>query len=765
METRDPVCGMSVDPRSAAGSWEHRGTVFHFCSASCLERFRKEPSRYLAARAPRPGSAEAGGIYTCPMHPEVLHEGPGSCPICGMALEPLVPAAYGGEDPEWLEMRRRLRWALVLVPPVMVLGMSHALPSAHLRHLLSGRTSIWIQWLLTTPVVAWVGLPFLRKGWASLRSLRLNMFTLVSLGTGAAYAYSTAAAFLPRLFPPGTGGHGGAPAVYFESAASIILLVLVGQVLELKARQKTGGALRSLLGLVPSTARRISVEGHEEDVPLAEVRPGDRLRVRPGEKVPVDGVVLEGHSSLDQSMMTGEAIPVEKGPGDSVLGGTVNGTGALVMRAERVGDRTLLARIVDLVGRAQRSRAPVQRLADALSAWFVPAVMAAALLTFLGWMFLGPEPRLAHALLNAVAVLIIACPCALGLATPMSITVGVGRGAREGILIRDAEALEAFGQVDTLVMDKTGTLTEGRPRLTAVEATDASPEEVLAAAAALEEASEHPLARAVAEGARERRVPVPRASGVQAHAGKGIVGLVDGKSIVLGTVSFLEEQGIRAKDLSQRSEAHRLRGETVICVAIGGRPAGLLAVADPVRETAARMARELRREGIRIVMATGDHRVTAQATAEALGIEEVHAGLLPDQKRDLVHRLQHEGRQVAVAGDGINDAPALAQARVGIAMGTGTDVAMETAGITLVKGDLEGILKARRLSRKVMRNIRENLFFAFVYNLIGVPLAAGVLYPFTGLLLSPVLASAAMTLSSVCVIANALRLRYAALSV
>jgi P-type Cu+ transporter len=768
---KDPVCGMTVDPQKAKSTYEYHGEVFHFCSASCLEKFKEDPTRYVQkpdAQAghshPTPTKSGKAVKYTCPMHPQIVQDGPGDCPICGMALEPLTASAEPEEGKELSDMERRFRWAVGLSIPVALLGMAHWAPTEALRHTLTGKLAVWVQALLATPVVLWAGAPFFRKGWQSVVRRSLNMFTLIALGVGVAYGYSAVAVLFPRLFPDALRGHNGLPAVYFEAAAVITALVLLGQVMELRARQKTGGAIRALLGLAPKTARRVLADGREEDIPLADVQPGDKIRVRPGEKVPVDGVVLEGRSALDESMMTGEPVPVEKSPGDALVGGTVNGTGALLMKAERVGEATLLARIVHMVSQAQRSRAPIQRLADTVSGYFVPAVVLAAVVTFAAWLLVGPEPRLAYALVNAVAVLIIACPCALGLATPMSVTVGIGKGATEGILIKNAEALETFGKVDTLVVDKTGTLTEGKPRLAAVEPIGMTPEELIRTAASLESVSEHPLAQAVVEGARARKTPFPAPTDVQTVTGKGIVGKVDGKTVLLGTARYLEENGLSVAALSARAEAHRREGATVVFMAVNDATAGLLAVADPLRETAAQAVQDLHRQGIRIVMATGDHAVTAQAVAQKLGIDDVQAGLLPQDKKAIVQRLQSEGRIVAVAGDGVNDAPALAQAQVGIAMGTGTDVAMEAAGITLVKGDLRGIVKARLLSRQVMRNIRQNLFFAFIYNALGVPVAAGLLYPFTGILLSPILASAAMSLSSVCVIANALRLRRMKLS-
>ncbi len=700
------------------------------------------------------------------MHPEVRQEGPGSCPICGMALEPAAPAleSSGKEAPnqELIDMKRRFRVGLLLTPPVLLLAMADLIPGLDsVRGRLSGSAINGVQLALATPVVLWCGWPFFQRGWASLVNRSLNMFTLISLGTGAAYFYSALAALAPGIIPDSFRGHDGAAGVYFEAAAVITVLVLLGQVLELRARERTAGAIRSLLGLAPRTARRVAEDGREEDVPMCHLQRGDRLRVRPGEKVPVDGKVLDGLSFVDESMVTGEPIPVRKGPGDRVTGATLNGTGTLVIRAERVGDEMLLAQIVRMVSEAQRSRAPIQRVADVVASWFVPAVLVVAASAFLVWGFIGPEPRMAHALVNAVAVLIIACPCALVLATPMSIMVGAGRGAAAGVLIRNAEALEILAKVDTLVVDKTGTLTEGRPRLTSIERSDGtvSTGDLLRLAAGLELASEHPLAAAIVGGAREREVEPGTVSGFESVTGKGVTGEVDGRRVALGNRALLDHLGIDPGELAARAGELRAAGQTVIFAAVDGRIAGLLGVADSIKETAAEAIRSLHEEGIRIVMVSGDSRAAALAVGGRLGIDEVQAEVLPEQKIAAVRRLQEQGRVVAMAGDGINDAPALAQAHVGIAMGTGTDVAMESAGVTLVKGDLRGIVRARRLSAGTMRNIRQNLFFAFFYNVLGVPVAAGALYPFFGLLLSPMIASAAMSFSSVSVIGNALRLR------
>jgi len=751
---------------------EHAGRVYRFCNPRCREKFLADPERYLAAPAPAaahaaaaaPAPAAPGRRWTCPMHPEIVRDAPGSCPLCGMALEPIEPVLGDEQEGEELrDMTRRLRASAALTLPLFALAMGEMAAGAPLAHVLPGPVLAWLQLALATPVVLWGGAPFFARGWASLRT-RLNMFSLIALGTGAAFAYSVAAVVAPGWFPASfRDAHGNVP-LYFEAAAVIVTLVLLGQVLELRARSRTGAAIRALLGLAPKTARRLRPDGSEEDVALDAVQPGDRLRVRPGEKVPVDGVVEEGHSSVDESMLTGEPIPVEKAAGAPVSGGTVNQTGSFVLRAERVGAETLLARIVQMVAEAQRSRAPIQRLADRVSAWFVPAVVAVAVATFAVWALVGPEPRLPHALVNAVAVLIIACPCALGLATPMSIMVAAGRGATAGVLFRNAEAIERLRDVDTLVVDKTGTLTAGRPQLVAVEPTGSVGEaELLAAAAGLERASEHPLAAAIVAGAEARGVRPAAADAFEARPGKGVVGRVGGRPVALGNAALLAELGIDPGPLAARGEALRAEGQTVLFVALDGRAAGLVAVADPIKPTTAEAIAQLHRDGVRIAMLTGDNRTTALAVARRLGLDEVEADVLPDQKAAVVGRLQAEGRVVAMAGDGVNDAPALARADVGIAMGTGTDVAMESAGVTLVKGDLRGIARARALSRATMRNIRQNLFFAFAYNALGVPIAAGLLYPFTGLLLSPMLAAAAMSFSSVSVIGNALRLRRVAL--
>ncbi len=751
---------MSVDPERTPHHHAHDGTTYHFCGRRCLERFEAEPAKFLAPPAPpSPATSADTREYTCPMHPEVVQRGPGSCPICGMALEPREIALDEPDDsPELADMRRRLIVCAFFTLPLFLLAMSDLIPGQPVQHALSPTALAWIQLVLATPVVCWGAAPFFARGWASIRTRQLNMFTLIAMGTGVAFVYSVVATLAPGLVPAQHAGGHGLP-LYFESAAVITTLVLLGQVLELRARGRTGSALRALLGLAPKTARRIADDGSETDVGLEHIQVGDRLRVRPGERVPVDGVVLDGTSAVDESMVTGEPIPVAKGRDDAVTGGTVNGTGGLVIRAERVGRDTLLAQIVRMVGEAQRSRAPIQRLADVVAAGFVPAVIAIAIGAFALWLLLGPEPRFANALVAAVAVLIIACPCALGLATPMAIMVGTGRGAGAGVLIRDAAALETMERVDTLVVDKTGTLTEGKPVLVTVEgAADA-----LKLAAALERGSEHPLAAAIVAGAMERGITLPPVEEFRSITGKGVVGRVGARRVALGNRALLAELGIDATPQIARAEELRRAGHTVIFVAAGERVVGVLAVADPVKTTTPEALQRLRAEGLRIVMLTGDSRTTAAAVALRLGLDEVEAEVLPERKREVVQRLIRDGRTVAMAGDGVNDAPALATAHVGIAMGTGTDVAMESAGITLVRGDLRGIVRARRLSHATMRNIRQNLFLAFVYNAVGVPIAAGVLDPWLGILLSPMLAAAAMSFSSVSVIANALRLRRATL--
>jgi len=817
---KDPVCGMTVEPDSPQRV-DHAGTTYRFCGAHCLSEFRRDPGKYTGTTPPESehdrkgagpeaseasvprkgaepsGAEKAGGGYTCPMHPEVRQPGPGSCPKCGMALEPVTPAVAvprnewvcpmhpeivrdapgdcpkcgmalepraatvdDGENSELVDMKRRFWVGVALTIPLMGIAMGEHLPGHPLARVASPGTLSWLQLVLATPVVLWGGWPFFVRGWQSLVHRSLNMFTLIALGVSVSYLYSLVAKLFPGIFPSSFRLAGGEVAVYFEAAAAIVTLVLLGQVLELKARGRTGAAVKALLGLAPKTARRLRDDGSEEDVPLDQVQPGDRLRVRPGEKVPVDGVVLEGTSAVDESMVSGEAIPVEKNPGDRAVGATVNGTGSFVLKAERVGAESLLARIVQMVSDAQRTRAPIQKLTDQVAGWFVPAVVSAAVATAIVWGLFGPEPRMANALVNAVAVLIIACPCALGLATPMSIMVATGKGAAAGVLFRNAEAIEVLRKVDTLVVDKTGTLTEGKPKLVTVEPAEGwDGKDLLRLAASLERGSEHPLAAAIVSGARERGVEPAATESFESVTGKGVIGNVDGRPVGLGNRNLFESMGIDPGALAGKAEALRKEGQTVMFVAVDGKAAGLLGVADPVKGTTPEAIRQLHEEGIRIVMLTGDSRTTAEAVAGKLDIDEVIAEVLPDQKADAVKRLQGEGRIVAMAGDGINDAPALAQAQVGIAMGTGTDVAMESAGVTLVKGDLRGIVRARRLSRATMRNIKQNLFFAFGYNALGIPVAAGVLYPFFGILLSPVIAAAAMSFSSVSVIGNALRLR------
>jgi Cu+-exporting ATPase len=798
----DPVCGMDVEPEDAAGRHAHNGQIYYFCSAHCLERFKTEPEKFLApvsgvsretpkqsterqttayvcpmdpeVKADKPGPCPRCGMalepaapavpsikteYVCAMHPEVVRPEPGSCPICGMALEPRTVTLEEEANPELVDMTRRFWISAVLSAPLLFLAFAEFLPGQSVHgwfspHFLSG-----FQLALATPVVLWGGWPFFQRGWASIVNRSLNMFTLIAIGIGTAYVYSIFAALFPGLFPNSFRGPEGEVAVYFDAAAVITTLVLLGQVLELRARSRTSSAIKALLGLAPKTARLLRDDGSEEDIPLERVKPGDRLRVRPGEKIPVDGLVLDGTTSVDESMITGEPIPVEKMKDSRVTGGTVNGTGSFTMRAEHVGSDTLLAQIVRMVSEAQRSRAPIQKLADIVASYFVPAVVLVAIVTFVIWALVGPAPRLAHALVNAVAVLIIACPCALGLATPVSIMVGTGRGASAGVLIKNAEALEVMEKIDTLVVDKTGTLTEGKPRLASViPARGKKEEEILRLAASLERGSEHPLAAAIVEGARERGIKITEATDFRSVTGKGVMGNVDGQKVGMGNQKLLDEMGVRPVELSDRGEELRRDGQTVMSVVVEHEMIGLIGVADPIKKSTPEAIQLLHKEGVKIVMLTGDNRTTAEAVAKKLGIDEIQAEVLPEQKGEVVKRLQAEGRMVAMAGDGINDAPALAQAHVGIAMGTGTDVAMESAGITLVKGDLRGIANARRLSHGTMRNIRQNLFFAFFYNILGIPIAAGALYPFFGLLLSPIIASAAMTFSSVSVITNALRL-------
>ena len=798
-QSKDPVCGMNVEPIPAAFSLDHNGKTYYFCGTSCLEKFRANPAQY-AAQAPRqagesrsdpagtytcpmhpevrqakPGSCPKCGMaleptisalpaarteYVCPMHPEIVRNQPGNCPICGMALEPRTVSADEGESAELRDTRLRFWVSVVLTIPVFASAMGEFIPGRPLDQLAAPRTWTWIELILATPVILWGGWPFFVRGWQSIVNRSLNMFTLIGLGVGVAYAYSIVAVLYPGIFPSSFRDDAGEVAVYFEAAAVIVTLVLLGQVLELKARSQTGNAIRALLGLAPKTARMLRDDGSEVDVPLDQVQPNFRLRVRPGEKIPVDGVVLEGTSSVDESMVSGEPIPVEKRGGDRVTGATVNGTGSLIMRAERVGAETLLAQIVQMVSDAQRSRAPIQKLADVVAGYFVPVVIGIAALTFLVWASVGPSPRMSHALINAVAVLIIACPCALGLATPMSIMVAVGKGATSGVLFKNAEALEFLRKVDTLVVDKTGTLTEGKPKLVTVQPDPGFDEaRLLQLAASLERGSEHPLAAAIVGGAEARGTPLFSAEAFESVTGQGVKARVDGSLVALGNVKLMEAVGVDIAQLSQSAEALRADGQTVMFVAVDGKAAGLIGVADPIKATTPEAIRQLHEEHIKIVMLTGDSRTTAAAVAKTLGIDDVIAEVLPQDKSNHIKQLQQQGRFVAMAGDGINDAPALAQAQVGVAMGTGTDVAMQSAGVTLVKGDLRGIVRARLLSRATMKNIKQNLFFAFIYNALGVPIAAGVLYPFFGLLLSPMIDAAAMSFSSVSVVGNALRLR------
>ena len=761
---KDPVCGMEVDSDSPYQ------TTIHFCSEDCLRKFQENPSAYLVKHG---GNAaddtaevetppEHGGAYTCPMHPEIRKSGPGTCPKCGMALEPVEEGGETDENPELADMRQRFWVSLTLTFPVFVIAMGDMIPGNPLARLVPASVQVWIELLLATPVVFWGGWPFLVRGWRSVVSWSLNMFTLIGLGVSVAYLYSLTATIFPEIFPASFRGEGGMVAVYFEAAAVITTLILLGQVLELKARGRTGSAIRALLELTPNTARIIRDDGTEEDIPLEEVQPGDRLRVRPGEKVPVDGEVMEGSSAVDESMVTGESMPVEKRPGDKLIGATVNGTGSIVMEVGRVGSETLLAQIVHMVSEAQRSRAPIQKVADLVAGYFVPAVVAAAAITFVVWAIFGPDPKMAHALINAVAVLIIACPCALGLATPISIMVATGKGAAAGVLFKNAEAIEVMRKIDTLVVDKTGTLTEGSPQVTDITTVDDGNEtEMLRLAASLERGSEHPLAAAVVRYAEKRGIELGKADDFESVTGKGVQGRVDDREIAFGNKRLFEELKIDVQELSSKAEAMRKDGQTVMFVGVDGKLAGLIGVADPIKETTAEAIQQLHQDHVRIVILTGDSRTTAVAVAAKLDIDEVVAEVLPDQKAESVKKYQNDGRMVAMAGDGINDAPALSQAHVGIAMGTGTDIAMESAGVTLVKGDLGGIVRARRLSRATMRNIKQNLFFAFVYNSLGVPIAAGVLYPAFGLLLSPMIAAAAMSFSSVSVIGNALRLHNA----
>jgi len=764
-QTHDPVCGMLVDPVTAKNRTEYDAQSYYFCCSGCKAKFLANPTQYLTPGAKPPPAVPTapsthGTIYTCPMHPQIRRNEPGSCPICGMALEPEGIPEAEGTSPELKDMTRRFLVGAVLATPIFVLEMGGHLGLLKMDHYVSMAASLWIQFALATPIVLWCAWPFFQRAWASVLNRSPNMFTLIALGVGASYLYSLVATFAPGLFPPGLRQHGGLVPVYYEAAAVVTVLVLLGQVLELRAREKTGGAIRALLKLAPKTARRLRADGTDEEVPLDQVHVGDRLRVRPGEAVPVDGSVTEGTSAVDESMVTGESMPVEKAVGAKVIGGTINGTGALVITAEKIGADTMLSRIVHMVAEAQRSRAPIQRLVDSVAAWFVPAVIGSAIIAFAAWMIWAPAPALGLAVVAAVSVLIIACPCALGLATPMSIMVGVGKGASAGVLVKNAEALERFEKVDTLVVDKTGTLTEGKPRVTAiVPAAGFDESAVLSFGASLEKSSEHPLAAAILAAAVEREVALQEVTNFASVTGKGVTGTIGGRRIAVGNAALLKDRGIASADLEARADGLRKEGATALFVAVDDKPAGIIAVADPIKATTMAALDALRSEGIRIVMLTGDNRTTAQAVAGKLGITEVEADVLPDQKNAIVRRLKSEGRVVAMAGDGVNDAPALAEADVGIAMGTGTDVAMQSAGLTLVKGDLAGIARGRALSRATMRNIRENLVLAFVYNVVGIPVAAGVLYPAFGLLLSPIIAAAAMSLSSVSVIGNALRLR------
>jgi len=754
-KAKDPVCGMHVDAATSKHRADCGGTTYHFCSAGCRNTFEADPDRYLKPHPPR--NAKPGGVFTCPMHPQIRQEGAGSCPICGMALEPVAVTAQAPPNHELTDMSRRFWIGLVLALPVFLLEMSEHLAGLHV---VPARISVWIQFGLSTPVVLWAGWPFFQRGWASLLSRNLNMFTLIALGTGTAYVYSLVASFEPGLFPPAFRGKDGTVPVYYEAAAVITVLVLLGQVLELRARARTGSAIRALLTLAPKTARRLRAAGDDEEIAVTEVAVGDRLRIRPGEGVPVDGVVLEGGGAVDESLVTGEAMPAEKAPGDRLVGGTVNGTSSLVMQAEKVGADTMLARIVSMVADAQRSRAPIQHLADVVAAWFVPAVLLAAALAFAAWAVWGPPPALGYALVAAVSVVIIACPCALGLATPMSIGMGIGKGAGAGVLIKSAEALERMEKVDTLVVDKTGTLTQGKPVVTTIlAATGFTEAELIGFAAALERSSEHPLAAAVMAAAKERGVVVPEATGFASVTGKGVTGTVEGRAVGLGNPLLMADLGAGFGEMEGRADDLRRDGATALFLAVDGRPGGVFGVADPLKPTTRGAIDALRADGIHVVMLTGDNRTTAEAVARGLGLSDVHADVLPEDKNRIVRELKAAGKVVAMAGDGVNDAPALAAADVGIAMGTGTEVAIQSAGITLVKGDLAGIVRARALSRATMRNIRQNLVFAFAYNVIGVPVAGGALYPLFGIFLSPVVAALAMSLSSVSVVGNALRLR------
>jgi Cu+-exporting ATPase len=758
----DPVCGMSVDPHTAKYRHTHEGYPFYFCSANCQQKFTADPNKFLSQRKEPSLSVPEGTIYTCPMHPEIRQEGPGSCPICGMGLEPEMASADTAPNPELADMSHRFWIGLALTIPIFILEMGGHLAGLH--RWIAPQISNWIQLILATPVVLWAGWPFFQRAWASVQTRNLNMFTLVAMGTGVAWVYSIVGTFFPGIFPPTMRGPDGSVGIYFEAAAVITVLVLIGQVLELRAREQTSGAIKALLDLSPKTARRVKADGSDEDISLDVVHSSDSLRVRPGERVPVDGEIIEGRSAIDESMVTGESMPLSKSVGDKVIGGTMNQSGGFIMRAEKVGKDTVLSQIVQMVAQAQRSRAPIQRLADQVSGWFVPTVIIVAVAAFIAWSLFGPEPRLTYGLIAAVSVLIIACPCALGLATPMSIMVGVGRGAQSGVLIKNAEALERMEKIDTIVVDKTGTLTEGKPSVVAVKTVEGIDEsELLLLAASLERSSEHPLATAIVKAATEKGLSLEAPQDFDSPIGKGVVGRVDGHNLVIGNQRIMEDANINIAALRQLAEDQRKDGATAIFVAIDGKAAGIIAIADPIKETTAATISALNNAKIRVVMLTGDNRTTAEAVARKLGITEVEAEVLPEQKSKVIERLQSEGKVVAMAGDGINDAPALAVANVGIAMGTGTDVAMESAGVTLLSGDLGGIVRAHRLSQATMANIRQNLFFAFIYNAAGVPIAAGLLYPMFGILLSPIIAATAMSLSSISVVGNALRLKRASL--
>lgn len=755
---KDPVCGMMVDPAAGKPHMAYKGHEYHFCSDSCHSKFKADPEKYLTAQSAA-APAIKGAQYTCPMHPEVIRDEPGSCPICGMALEPVMPSLDDGPNPELVDFTRRFWVSAICSVPLLIITMG-PMVGLSVREWIGEQTALWLEFLLATPVVLWAALPFFKRGVDSFKNRSPNMWTLIMIGVGAAYLYSVVAVLFPEMFPHSFRGHGGSVPVYFEAAAVIVTLVFLGQVLELRARERTGSAIRALLDLAPKTARRIAADGSEADVPLDEVQAGDKLRIRPGDSVPVDGIVVEGRSSVDEAMITGEPVPVEKTEGDKVIGGTVNKNGSLVMQAEKIGAETMLSQIVDMVAKAQRSRAPIQGLADRISFYFVPMVIVVALLSFIGWALWGPEPSMIYAIVAAVSVLIIACPCALGLATPMSIMTATGRGAQAGVLIKDAEALERMAKVDTLIVDKTGTLTEGRPKLTDVVAVSGIDDNtLLQLAASLEKGSEHPLAEAIVAGAEAKGLKADNVDAFEAITGKGVAGTVKGRAVALGNPAMMQDMGLDIAAIQAQADTLRAEGKTAMFVAVDDKLAGLVAVADPIKETAAEAIRTLHARGLKIIMATGDNERTARAVAAKLGLDDVRADVLPEDKKALVDELHKQGKKVAMAGDGVNDAPALAAADVGIAMGTGADVAVESAGITLLKGDLTGIARAHHLAEATIRNIKENLFFAFVYNALGIPVAAGLLYPFTGTLLSPMIAAAAMSLSSVSVIANSLRLR------